>query len=156
MPQLFLDLPYEPDRAFSHFKQLTAPEARAVEYIQHTGNTNPAAAVAELGTKPDLGMELTTVTTPFVKIAAIASASTEVLQDERAFMQWIPMELQRAIIDAETNEVVNGNGTGPNMLGLLNTSGVLTRALGSDTLRSTVCARELTTSVSGLRLLRPI
>jgi hypothetical protein len=106
MPELFLDLPYEPDRAFSHFKQLTAPEARAVEYIQHTGNANPAAAVAELGTKPDLGLELTTVTTPFVKIAAIASASTEVLQDEKSFMKWIPAELQRALIDAETSQTV--------------------------------------------------
>jgi hypothetical protein len=97
MPHLSLDLPYEPDRAFEHFKQLTAPEARAVEYVQHTGNTNPAAAVAELGTKPDLGMELTTVTTPFVKIAALASVSTEALQDFSAFMQWVPLELQPGI-----------------------------------------------------------
>jgi hypothetical protein len=66
LPQMSFDLPYEPDRAFAHFTQLTAPEARAVEYLQHTGNTNPAAAVAELGVNPDLGVELTTVTTPFV------------------------------------------------------------------------------------------
>ena len=133
MPQLTLDLPYEPDRAFSHFTQLTAPEARAVEYLQHTGNTNPAAAVAELGTKPDLGVEVTTVTTPFVKIAAIASASTELLQDSfGVFMKWLPQELQRAIIDAETNEVVNGSGSSPHMLGLLNVSGTLSRAIGSD------------------------
>jgi hypothetical protein len=30
----------------------------------HTGNTNPAAAVAELGTKPDLGMILATGRSP--------------------------------------------------------------------------------------------
>jgi hypothetical protein len=57
LPKLTLDLPYQPDRAFAHFKQMPAPESIGVEYIQHTGNTNPAAAVAELGTKPDLGGE---------------------------------------------------------------------------------------------------
>jgi hypothetical protein len=134
MPQLSLDLPYEHDRAFAHFKQLTAPEATSVEYIQHTSNTNPASAVAELGTKPDLGMVLTTVTTPYVKIAALASVSMEALQDFGAFMQWVPQELQRAVIDAETNEVVNGSGSSPHMRGILNTGGsVLTRTIGADT-----------------------
>ena len=33
MPHLQLDLPYEIDDAFSHFKQLAAPAARAVEYL---------------------------------------------------------------------------------------------------------------------------
>jgi HK97 family phage major capsid protein len=33
----------------------------------------------------------------------------------------------RAVIDAETNEIVNGNGTAPHQLGLLNVSGTLSR-----------------------------
>ena len=77
MPQLTQQLPYEPDDIFDHLIQTAAPEARAVEWLQHTGNTNPAAAVAELTQKPDLGMQLTTQTTPFTKIAALASFSTE-------------------------------------------------------------------------------
>ena len=132
LPELSLDLPYEPNRAFAEFKQMMAPESRAVEYLQHTGNTNPAAAVAELGTKPDLGMILTTVTTPYVKIAALASVSMEALQDFSAFMQWVPHELFNALVDAETNQVLNGTGS-PQMLGILNSSGTLTRAIGSDT-----------------------
>jgi HK97 family phage major capsid protein len=39
----------------------------------------------------------------------------------------------RALIDAETNPVVNGDGTGVNMTGILNTSGLLTRPMGTDT-----------------------
>jgi hypothetical protein len=134
LPSMQLDLPYEIDDAFSHFRQLTSPPHRAVEYVQHTGNTNPAAPVAELGLKPDLGPLLTTVTTPFVKIAATASLSTEVIQDygDGAFVGWLPREMNRAIVDARTNQVINGAG-GTGMLGLLNTSGTLTRAIGSDT-----------------------
>jgi len=68
-----------------------------------------------------------------VKIAATASLSTEVIQDYGNFAGWLPRELNRAIVDARTNQVVNGNGSGANMLGLVNVSGILTRSIGSDT-----------------------
>jgi HK97 family phage major capsid protein len=55
------------------------------------------------------------------------------LQDFSTFMAFVPRELQRAIIDARTNQVTNGNGTPPNLLGILNVSGTLTRSQGGDT-----------------------
>jgi HK97 family phage major capsid protein len=132
-PQLTQQLPYEPDDIFDHLIQTAAPEASSVEWLQHTGNTNPAAATAELAQKPDLGMQLTTHTQPFTKIAALASFSTESLQDFSYFMQFVPAEMFRAARDARTDEVLSGSGSSPHMMGLLNTSGTLTRAIGSDT-----------------------
>lgn len=125
MPQLTLSLPYEPDRVFSHFTQLTAPQASQVEYIQHTGNANPAGTVAELVAKPNLGMTLTTVTTSFTKIAALQTFSEEALRDFQTFQTWVPAEMQHAIIDAETNWILNTE--------LPAVSGILTRVIGSDT-----------------------
>ena len=55
MPQLTQQLPYEPDDVFDHLIQMAAPQASSVEWLSHTGNTNPAAATAELTEKPDLG-----------------------------------------------------------------------------------------------------
>lgn len=133
LPQLTQQLPYEPDDIFDHLIQTAAPAASSVEWLQHTGNTNPAAATAELSAKPDLGIELTTHTMPFTKIAALASFSTESLADFSYFMQFVPTEMYRAARDARTDEVLNGSGDSPHMLGLLNTSGTLTRAVGSDT-----------------------
>ena len=133
MPSLTQQLPYEPDDIFDHLIQTAAPQASSVEWLQHTGNQAPAAATAELTAKPDLGIELTTHTMPFTKIAALASFSTESLQDFSYFMQFVPAEMYRAGRDARTNEVLNGSGSSPHMLGLLNTSGTLTRAVGSDT-----------------------
>ena len=75
---------------FGHFIGVTAPHAAAVEWIQHRGNAQPAAAVAELGTKPDLGMQLTTHTTGFTKIAALASISMEAMADFQTFLSFIP------------------------------------------------------------------
>jgi HK97 family phage major capsid protein len=124
LPQAF-QLRYEPDRIFEHFIGARA-EGQSVSYLLHSGNTNPAAAVPELGTKPDLGMQITAQTVPFTKIAALCSFSREILDDFPSFMDFVPNELQRAVVDAETGQVINGNGTAPNMTGILHTSGVLT------------------------------
>jgi len=131
-PDLTQSLLFEPNRLFSEFPGMTI-DAPSIEYLVHSSNTNPAAAVAELGTKPDLGMNLTVKTATPVKIAALATVSMEALDDFDYFQQFVPQELQRAVINAETAEIVSGSGTSPHLTGILNTSGILTRAVGIDT-----------------------
>jgi HK97 family phage major capsid protein len=48
-------------------------------------------------------------------------------------MGFLPQELVNDVINQETNQIINGNGTAPNMLGILNTPGLLTRAVGAGT-----------------------
>jgi HK97 family phage major capsid protein len=131
LPDAF-PLRYETDRLFSAFPGLPA-ESQSVSYLQHTGNTNPAAPVAELTQKPDLGMQVESQTTTFTLIAALATFSRQLLDDFQDFYSFVPTEMYRAVIDAETNQLVNGSGTAPSMEGILATSGLLTRALGTDT-----------------------
>jgi HK97 family phage major capsid protein len=128
-----LELPYDPTDVFAAFTQMAAPQARAIEYLQHTSNTNPPSFVAEMGTKVDLGPQLTTVSQTFNKVAAMVTVSNELIWDYKETMPWMTAELNRAIIDARNNACVNGNGTGSNLTGLLNVSGTLTRSVGSDT-----------------------
>jgi HK97 family phage major capsid protein len=132
LPQHTLDLPYDPTDVFAAFRQMPTPEARAVEYIVHTGNASPAAPVAELGVKPDLSPALTTVTQTFTKIAGLITVSNELIWDFSQMMAFMPNEIARAVIDARNNQVLNGNGSGANMLGILNTSGLLSRSVGND------------------------
>ena len=122
---------YEPDRLFELFPGRAA-DTQSVANLQHTGNANPAAAVAELGTKPDVGMTITQKTVSFTKIAALATFSRELLDDHASFMGFVAAELQGAVIDAETDQIVNGDGTGASMTEILHTSGVLTRAKSTD------------------------
>jgi capsid protein len=128
-PELSQELRYEPDRTADHLPTITL-DSRSIEYLVHTGNTNPAAVVGELGTKPDLGMQLDTKTAVPVKIAALASVSMEALQDFCYFASWVPQALTRAVISTETQQLVLGTGTGglyPGMTGFIQTSQVLTR-----------------------------
>jgi hypothetical protein len=69
-----LRLLYAPDRLFELFPGRAA-DTQSVANLQHTGNANPAAAVAELGSKPDVGMTITQKTVSFTKIAALATFS---------------------------------------------------------------------------------
>lgn len=135
LPQAF-PLPYEPDRVFEHFLG-TPAETQSVQYLQHTGNANPAATVPELAQKPDLQMSVTPKTVTFKVIAALSSFSRQLLDDFNDFNSFVPQEVYRAVIDAESDQVLNGDGTTSstedNLLGLLNTSGVLTRAKSTDT-----------------------
>jgi hypothetical protein len=81
LPDAF-PLLYEPDRIFWHFPGLAA-ESQAVTYLQHTGNTNPAAPVTELAQKPDLGMQVEPKTVSFTLIAALATFSRQLRDDFR-------------------------------------------------------------------------
>jgi HK97 family phage major capsid protein len=134
-PELTQDLRFEFDRMADHIPTITL-DAPSIEYLIQTGNTNPAAVVAELGVKPDIGIQLDTATAVPVKIAGLARVSMEALQDFEYFRGWVPTALSRSVINIETQQLVLGTGASggyPGMTGLVNTSGVLTRAYNGST-----------------------
>jgi capsid protein len=133
-PEYTVDLPLEPDRLSDHFIG-AAMDSPSVEFLVHSGNEllPSEMATAELGEKQDLGMTLDKEIVMPTKIAALQRISNEALNDWSYFRAWVPTELQRAIINAETYEIVNGDGSAPHMKGLLHTDNVLTRDIGSDT-----------------------
>jgi HK97 family phage major capsid protein len=122
-----MGLPYEPDRLFEHFAPITT-DAPAIEYLVHSSNANPAAAVAEGAAKPDIGLVFAAKVLFPTKIAALANVTMEALQDFDSFAQVVPNELHRALVDAETAQIAVGSGVGANMLGILNSTGTLTRS----------------------------
>jgi HK97 family phage major capsid protein len=130
-PGLTQELRYEPDRLADHLPTITL-EAPSIEYLIHSGNTNTAALTPELGVKVDLGMQMTTAIATPVKLTALASVSTEALMDFSYFQSFVSRELQRAVINSETDELVLGTGA-PGMTGFVATAGVLTRSYNSVT-----------------------
>jgi HK97 family phage major capsid protein len=124
LPQAFRQA-LEPTRIWSLLpgQEMTS---QAVSYIRHTGNTNVAAVTAEAATLPDLGMTFTPYTADAVKIGCTAAASLELLNDYSSFMDFIPSEASRLVIDEESNYLINDPSAG-----FLATSGILTRSAAS-------------------------
>lgn len=94
-------------------------QAGSVEYVSETSFTNSAAAVAEAAAKPEstIGLELRNA-----KIATIAHwvhASTQVLSDAPTLRTYLDGRLRYGLRLAEENQLLNGGGTGADLLGMV-------------------------------------
>jgi len=123
-----LGMLHEPDRVLSHFP-VTATGAPSIEYIRHSSTTGAPATVAPGALKPELVLNTSTLIATARKIAAHSAVTTESLTDFPSFQQYLTHELTRQIIDVENQQLLLGDGTGTNLLGLLNTTGIITRAV---------------------------
>lgn len=91
----------------------------SVEYVNQTARPANAAAVAEGAAKPESGaaFELRTVTTKV--IAHWLPASRQILEDAPQLQGTIDVELRYGLALAEENQLLNGDGLGPNLHGLI-------------------------------------
>ncbi len=138
LPNAF-PLRLEPTRIAEYFPAVAA-EGQAITFLQHSGNQLAASgagmSVAENATKPLLGMNLQAVTVPFSVVAAIEPISKQMWTDFESVAEFLPREISNQVIQGENYQIISGSGTAPDQTGLLNVSGVLTRAFtsgGSDT-----------------------
>ncbi|MGO9352484.1 MAG: phage major capsid protein [Mycobacterium sp.] len=120
--------PYEPFRLLANIPTvaMTGPSAA---YLQHVANTNEATRVPEGGAKPSLGPTVNELFIKPLKLAATVEASMEILADHEAFAAWLPVELQRSVVNSESLYLLQANATGgptaPEFNGLLGVSGTL-------------------------------
>ncbi|WP_426998172.1 phage major capsid protein [Pseudarthrobacter sp. N5] len=91
-------------------------------------STAGAGAVAPGAAFPETSLTTTATILTARKLAVFSTVVDELLQDFPTFAQYLDVELQRQIVDAENWQILNGDGTGQNLLGLLKTTGTLVRA----------------------------
>jgi len=144
-----LERTHEPQRIMDALPA-TGMSAPAVAYLRHNSTTGSPTTVAPGGLKPELSFVVDTVTIRAAKIAAHVAVNDEDLSDYSDFSDYVATELMRAIIDTENGQLLNGAGVGTDLSGMLNTTGALTRALGTDT-RWMLSSSRSTTSASGRR-----
>lgn len=98
-------------------------EANTLPYTQE-GGTFLAAETAEGDTKPEDGVTYTDVEAVAATIAAWQKIRKQALADVPALQSMINGRLRYSVELRLENEVVGGDGSGANMLGILNTSGL--------------------------------
>lgn len=109
--------------------------AAVIEYFRMTGFTNAASTVAErnggsFGAKPQSGFTFAGAQAPVRTLAHWEAAHRNVLADEPQLRSIIDNELMYGLRLAEDDQILNGDGTGENLEGVLQTSGIQTYALG--------------------------
>lgn len=103
-----------------------------VEYYEQTGFTNNAAETAEGATKPESALAWTLRTATARDIAHWIPLTKQAVRDNAFLETQVRGELAFGIRRREETQVLTGNGVAPNLLGLLNVSGLQTQAKGAD------------------------
>ncbi len=93
--------------------------SNSVEYVKETGFTNNAAPVAETTLKPKSDITFDLTSTPVRTIAHIFKASRQIMDDAPALASYINARGTYGLKFVEEGQLLNGDGTGQNLNGIL-------------------------------------
>ena len=92
----------------------------AIHYLQETGSEGSVAAWADnSGSKSQIDYDLTEEVAPSEFIAGYLRITRKALDDISAMRSYLQSRLLEQYLDAEDNQLLNGNGTSPNLGGLI-------------------------------------
>ena len=94
-------------------------DGHPLEYVKETGFTNSAAPVAEGAKKPESSLKFDMVSTTAKVIAHYVKASRQILDDASQLASYIDSRLRYGLAYVEEQQLLNGNGTGQNLLGII-------------------------------------
>lgn len=104
----------------------------AVQYMEETTFTNAAAELAEGGTYPEATLAFTEQTSLVRKLAVFLPVTDEQLEDVPQIRGYIDNRLPFMIRQRLDTQILSGNGTAPNLRGIMNVVGIQTQAKGTD------------------------
>lgn len=110
-----------PDRRMT-IRDLITPgrmDGNALEYVKETGFTNNAGMVAEGAKKPESSLKYDLVSTTAKVIAHFVKASRQILDDASQLASIIDGRLRYGLAFKEEQQLLSGDGTGQNLLGIL-------------------------------------
>jgi HK97 family phage major capsid protein len=109
-------------------------EGPTFSFLRQTVRTNNAAAVPVAGLKPTSVVTFQQVNDEVSTIATLSEPiPRQYLEDYGALREWIEEDFAYLVLDAIERQVLAGDGTGANLTGILETSGIGVQPLGTDT-----------------------
>lgn len=104
----------------------------AVLWMEETTRTHAAAETAEGAAVPESTFVFTQRNSPVVKIGDSIPVTDEQLEDVAMIEGYLNARLAFGVRQRLDQQVLIGNGTAPNLRGILNTAGIQTQAKGAD------------------------
>ncbi|MET0801397.1 MAG: phage major capsid protein [Actinomycetota bacterium] len=115
-------------------------------YLQQTSRTNNAAPVAKGADKPESAYTLARVESPIATIAHVVSGiAKQDLDDAAVLAQFLEAEMWLGLRIEIDDQVLNGDGTDPDLTGILQTAGTIAVPFATDaitTLRKALTALQ--------------
>lgn len=107
-------------------------DSNSVTYWEETLRTHSAAEKLEGATYAESAFEWTERTSQVRKVTDSIPVTDEQLEDRAQVRSLLEQRLGFGVRQRLDNQVLNGNGTPPNLEGILNVGGIQTQAKGSD------------------------
>lgn len=107
-------------------------DGNTLTYYEETTFTNAAVETAEGVAKPESTLDFTERTDNVRKIATWVPITDEALNDNRQLRSYVEGRLLFMVRQREEQQLLIGDGTAPNISGILDRSGIQTQAKGSD------------------------
>lgn len=104
----------------------------SVPFMRETTTTNAAAETAEGSDKPQSTLAFTEVDSPVRTIATTLPITNQLLEDVAACRDYINQRLAYFVRERLDSQVLVGDGSAPNLRGILNVVGVQSQAKGAD------------------------
>lgn len=93
--------------------------SNSIEFVRETGFTNKATTVGESTSKPYSDIKFELVTSPVRTIAHLFKASRQILDDVSGLISYIDGRARNGLQLEEENQLLFGNGSGSNILGIV-------------------------------------
>lgn len=136
-----VDLPAEPSNLLELIPRALLAE-QTFSYLRQTVRTNNAAVVADGGTKPTSVFTFEEVEDRARVVAHLSEPfPIRYLSDHASMIQVLDQQMRQGVYDALSDQVVNGDGTGENLTGILATTGVTAVPFATDVLTTIRKAR---------------
>jgi HK97 family phage major capsid protein len=103
----------------------------SVPFIKESTFDNAADIVGEGNLKPEATFVTEEASAPVKKIAVVGRVTDELFNDFPAMQSYVDNRLRYMVGAKEEDQILNGAGSGE-ITGILNTSGILTQPLGTD------------------------
>lgn len=128
-----------------------------IEYVREDTYTNSAAFTAEAtattgtsGTKPESTLAYSVQTSPVKTLAHWIPITNRMLADAPALRGLINQRLLLGLDLALESQIVDGDGTGENLTGIMRTAGTLIQGIGSDNAADAIFKARTQVMVTGL------
>lgn len=127
----FVEDAQRPIQVVDFIPQTTTAQT-AVSFMEETTFTNAAVEVAEGVAKPEAALALTEQTSPVRKIAVWIPVTDEQLEDVPRIQQYLDNRLGFMVRQRLDQQIISGDGTAPNISGMLDIVGIQTQAKATD------------------------
>lgn len=107
-------------------------DAPSVTWMEQTTRTNGAVETAEGVAKSEATIVYTERTSVVRKIAVLLPVTDEQLEDVPQLRSILETDLRNMVRQRLSDQIAAGDGIAPNLLGILNVSGIQTQAKGAD------------------------